>query len=178
MPEDRAQAFLQMIRRSQRGRLKLYLGYGPGVGKTYQMLSEAHRLKKEGIDVVVGLVETHGRAETAKLLDDLEIVPRRKMEYRGIVVEEMDVDAILARRPQVVAVDELAHTNVPGSRNGKRYQDVQDILAAGIHVISTLNIQHLESLYNTVEQLIGVRVRERIPDSVLAEADQVINIDL
>ena len=178
MPEDRAQVFLQMIRRAERGRLKIYLGYGPGVGKTFQMLSEAHRLKREGIDVVIGLVETHGRAETAKLLDDLEIIPRRQVEYRGIVVEEMDVDAILARHPQVVMVDELAHTNVPGSRNSKRYQDVQDILAAGIHVISTLNIQHLESLYNTVEQLIGVKVRERIPDSVLAEADQVVNIDL
>ena len=167
-----------MIRRSQRGRLKVYLGYGPGVGKTYQMLTEAHRLKKEGIDVVVGLVETHGRAETAKLIDGLEVIPRRSVEYHGIVVEEMDVDAVIARHPQVVVVDELAHTNVPGSRNAKRYQDVQDILAAGIHVISTLNIQHLESLYNTVETLIGVKVRERIPDSVLAEADQIVNIDL
>ena len=167
-----------MIRRSSRGRLKIYLGYGPGVGKTYQMLLEAHRLKGEGIDVVVGLVETHGRAETAKLIDGLELVPRRKVEYRGIIVEEMDVDAILARKPQVVVVDELAHTNVPGSRNSKRYQDVQDILAAGIHVLSAMNVQHVESLYNTVEQLIGVKVRERIPDSVLAEADQVVNIDL
>jgi two-component system sensor histidine kinase KdpD len=178
MAEDRAQAFLHMIRRARRGRLKLYLGYGPGVGKTYQMLSEAQRLKPQGIDVVVGLVETHDRAETAKLVEGLEVIPRRRIDYRGIVVEEMDVDAILQRQPQVVLVDELAHTNVPGSRNPKRYQDVQDILAAGIHVISTLNVQHLESLYNTVEQLIGVRVRERIPDSVLAEADQVVNIDL
>jgi two-component system sensor histidine kinase KdpD len=178
MAEDRAQAFLQMIRRSQRGRLKLYLGYGPGVGKTFQMLSEGQRLRHEGIDIVVGLVETHGRAETQKLVDGLELVPRRKIEYRGITVEEMDVDAVINRRPQVALVDELAHTNAPGSRNAKRYQDVQDILAAGIHVISTLNIQHLESLYNTVENLIGVKVRERIPDSVLAEADQVINIDL
>jgi two-component system sensor histidine kinase KdpD len=178
MPEDRAQAFLQLIRKSQRGRLKVYLGYGPGVGKTYQMLQEAHRLKKDGIDVVAGLVETHGRAETAKLIDGLELIPRRKSEYHGIVVEEMDADAILQRRPQVVIVDELAHTNVPGSRNTKRYQDVQDILGAGIHVISALNVQHLESLYNTVEQLIGVKVRERIPDSVLSEADQVVNIDL
>jgi two-component system sensor histidine kinase KdpD len=176
--EDRAQAFLQMIRRSQRGRLKLYVGYGPGVGKTYQMLSEAHRLKKEGIDVVVGLVETHGRADTARLIDGLEVIPRRKVEYRGIVVEEMDVDAIIQRHPQVAIVDELAHTNLPGSRNAKRYQDVQDILVAGIHVISALNIQHLESLYNTVENLIGVKVRERLPDAVLAEADQVVNIDL
>jgi len=167
-----------MIRRSQKGRLKVYLGYGPGVGKTYQMLQEAHRLKKDGIDVVVGLVETHGRVETAQLLEGLEIIPRRHVEYRTIDVEEMDVDAIIARKPQVVVVDELAHTNVPGSRNDKRYQDVQDILAAGIHVISAMNVQHLESLYNTVEQLIGVTVRERLPDSVLAEADQIVNIDL
>jgi len=178
MPEDRAQSFLQMIRRSQRGRLKVYLGYGPGVGKTYRMLQEAHRLQKEKIDVVVGLIETHGRAETASLAEGLEVIPRRKVEYHQIIVEEMDVDAVIARRPQVVIVDELAHTNVPGSKNSKRYQDVQDILAAGIHVISALNIQHLESLYNTVEQLVGVKVRERLPDSVLAEADQIINIDL
>jgi two-component system sensor histidine kinase KdpD len=178
MPEDRAASFLQMIRRSQKGRLKVYLGYGPGVGKTFQMLQEAHRLKKEGIDVVVGLVETHGRAETERLIEGLEVITRRKTEYRGIVVEEMDVDAIIARRPQVAIIDELAHTNVPGSRNAKRYQDVQDVLAAGIHVISALNVQHLESLYNTVEQLIGVKVRERLPDAILGEADQVVNIDL
>jgi len=179
MPDDRAQTFLQMIRRSQRGRLKVYLGYGPGVGKTYRMLLEAHRLKNQDqIDVVVGLVETHGRPETEKLLDGLEIVPRRKVEYHQIVLEEMDADAVINRHPQVAIVDELAHTNVPGSKNSKRYQDVQDILAAGIHVITTMNIQHLESLYNTVEQLVGVKVRERIPDSVLAEADQIVNIDL
>jgi two-component system, OmpR family, sensor histidine kinase KdpD len=178
MPENRANSFLQMIRRSQRGRLKVYFGYGPGVGKTYQMLSEGHRLKQDGIDVVVGLVETHGRAETAKLIEGLEVTPRRRVEYHGIAVDEMDVDAILARRPAVVLIDELAHTNVPGSRNGKRYEDVQEILASGIHVITTLNVQHLESLYNTVEQLIGVRVRERLPDAVLADADEVVNIDL
>ena len=178
MPDDRAQTFLQMIRRSQRGLLKVYLGYGPGVGKTYRMLQEAHRLKKEGIDVVVGLVETHGRAETAQLIEGLEVIPRRRVEYHQIIVEEMDADAVINRHPQVAIVDELAHTNVPGSKNTKRYQDVQDILAAGINVISALNIQHLESLYNTVEQLVGVKVRERIPDSVLAEADQIINIDL
>ena len=178
MAEDRAQAFLQMIRRSERGRLKVYLGYGPGVGKTFQMLSEAHRLKKEGIDVVVGLVETHNRAETAALVDGLEVIPRRKVEYHNIIVEEMDVDAVIARHPTVAVVDELAHSNLPGSRNAKRYQDVQDILAAGIHVISALNVQHLESLYNMVERMIGVKVRERLPDSVLAEADQIVNIDL
>ncbi len=178
MPEDRAANFLQMIRRSQRGRLKIYLGYGPGVGKTYLMLQEGHRLKADGIDVVVGLVETHGRAETVKLVEGLEVVPRRKVDYRGITIEEMDVDAILARKPQVALIDELAHTNAPDSRNPKRYQDVQEIIAAGIHVITTLNVQHLESLYNTVEKLLGVKVRERIPDSVLADADEVINVDL
>jgi two-component system sensor histidine kinase KdpD len=178
MPEDRAHAFLQMIRRSQRGRLKVYLGYGPGVGKTYQMLQEGHRLKRDGIDVVVGLVETHGRQETAKLVEGLEVIPPRKIEYRGVVIEEMDIDAVLARKPQVALVDELAHTNAPDSRNPKRYQDVQELLAAGIHVISAMNVQHLESLYNTVENLLGVRVRERVPDSVLAEADIIVNVDL
>ena len=167
-----------MIRRSQRGHLKIYLGYAAGVGKTYRMLQEAHQLKDEGIDVVVGLVETHGRVDVAKLLEGLEIIPRRRQEYRGIILEEMDVDAILARRPQIALVDELAHTNVPGSRNAKRYQDVQDILAKGIHVISTLNIQHLESLYDVVEKASGVRVHERLPDAILAEADQIVNVDL
>ena len=152
MPEDRADAFLRMIRRSQRGRLKIYLGYCAGVGKTYQMLQEGHRLKDEGIDVVIGLLETHGRADIARLAQGLEVVPRRRQEYHGIAVEEMNVDAVLARKPQVALIDELAHTNVPGSRNAKRYEDVQDILAAGIHVISTLNVQHLESLYNIVEE--------------------------
>ncbi|MGA2587941.1 MAG: PTS sugar transporter subunit IIA [Candidatus Aminicenantales bacterium] len=178
MPEDRADDFLRMIRRSQRGRLKIYLGYSAGVGKTYQMLQEGHRLKNEGIDVVIGLLETHGRADIAKLARGLEVVPRRRQEYRGIAVEEMDMDAVLTRKPQVALVDELAHTNVPGSRNPKRYEDVQDILAAGIHVISTLNVQHLESLYNIVENTVGVKVRERLPDSILAEADQIVDVDL
>jgi two-component system sensor histidine kinase KdpD len=178
MPETRASKFLDLIRRSERGRLKVYLGYGPGVGKTYQMLQEAHRLKADAIDVVVGLVESHGRAETEQLVAGLEVLPRRKIEYHGITVEEFDVDACLARKPQVAIVDELAHTNVPGSRNAKRYEDVQELLASGIHVITAMNVQHLESLYNTVESLVGVKVRERIPDSVLADADQVVNIDL
>ncbi|HEY7117286.1 MAG TPA: sensor histidine kinase KdpD, partial [Tepidisphaeraceae bacterium] len=178
MPDNRPSSFLQVIRRSQRGRLKVYLGYGPGVGKTYQMLEEGHRLKDDSVDVVVGLVETHGRVHTQKLVEGLQVLARRRVEYHGITVEEMDLDAILARKPEVVLIDELAHTNVPGSRNAKRYQDVQEILAAGIHVITTLNVQHLESLYNTVEELIGVKVRERLPDSVLAEADQVVNIDV
>ena len=177
-PENRAESFLQIIRRAERGRLKIYLGYSPGVGKTYQMLQEANRLKADGVDLVAGIVETHGRAETAKLLEGLELIPRRKVEYHGVIMEEMDLDAILKRKPQIVLVDELAHTNLPGSKNTKRYQDVQDLVAAGIHVISTLNLQHLESLYNTVEKLIGVKVTERLPDSVLAEADQVVNVDL
>ncbi|HWP45955.1 MAG TPA: PTS sugar transporter subunit IIA [Candidatus Limnocylindrales bacterium] len=178
MSNHRSESFLQLIRRAERGRLKVYLGYAAGVGKTYQMLREGHRLKAEGIDIVIGIVETHGRAETARLIEGLEVIPRRCVQYRGITLEEMDVEAILARKPQVVLVDELAHTNLPGSRNLKRYQDVQDILAAGIHVITTLNIQHLESLYNTIENLIGVKVKERLPDSILAEADQVVNVDL
>ena len=178
MPEERADTFLRLIRRAGRGRLKVYLGYGAGVGKTYQMLLEGHRLKDEGIDVVVGLVETHGRAETARLIEGLPVVPRRRQEYRGVILEEMDMDAVLDRKPQVALIDELAHTNVPGSRNPKRYQDVQDILAAGIHVISTLNIQHLESLYDMVEKATHVKIRERIPDTILAEADQLVNVDL
>ena len=176
--ENKADTFLTMIRRAQRGHLKVYLGYAAGVGKTYQMLLEGRRLKEEGIDVVVGLVETHGRIETERLLKGLEVIPRRRQEYRGIAVEEMDVDAILVRKAQVALIDELAHTNVPGSRNDKRYQDVQDILAAGIHIITTLNIQHLETLYDTVEKAVGVKVRERLPDKVIAEADQIVNVDL
>jgi two-component system sensor histidine kinase KdpD len=178
MLEDKTGSFLRIIRSAQRGRLKVYLGYCAGVGKTYQMLLEGHRLKAEGIDVVIGLVETHGRAETANLIDGLEVVPRLRQEYRGITVEDMDVDAVIARKPQVALIDELAHTNIPGSRNPKRYQDVQDILAAGIHVITTVNVQHLESLYDTVEKSVHVKVRERMPDTVLAEADQIVNVDL
>src|SRR5512134_2753872 len=178
MTEERADTFLRLIRRTARGRLKVYLGYGAGVGKTYQMLLEGHRLKDEGIDVVVGLVETHGRAETARLIEGLEVVPRRRQEYRGVFLEEMDLDAVVSRKPQVALIDELAHTNIAGSRNPKRYQDVQDILAEGIHVITTLNIQHLESLYDMVEKATHVKIRERIPDTVLGEADQLVNVDL
>jgi two-component system, OmpR family, sensor histidine kinase KdpD len=178
MSDERANAFLRMIRHSQRGRLKVYLGYGPGVGKTYQMLQEGHRLADEGIDVVVGYLETHGRADIIKLGEGLETLPRRRQDYHGVPLEEMDVEALLSRKPQVALIDELAHTNTPGSANPKRYQDVQDILAAGIHVITTLNVQHLESLYNLVEKAIGVKVRERLPDSVLAQADQIVDVDL
>ncbi len=178
MSDDRANAFLRLIRLSRRGRLKVYLGYSAGVGKTYQMLQEGHRLKSDGIDVVIGLLETHGRADIVNLARGLETVPRKCQDYHGIALEEMDVEAVIARRPQVALIDELAHTNVPGSSNAKRYEDVQEILAAGIHVISTLNVQHLESLYNVVETSIGVKVRERLPDSVLAEADQIVDVDL
>ncbi|MGD1047387.1 MAG: PTS sugar transporter subunit IIA [Candidatus Krumholzibacteriaceae bacterium] len=178
MAEDRANSFLRIIRRAQRGRLKVYLGYSAGVGKTYQMLQEGHRLKEQGIDVVIGLLETHGRVDIARLAEGLEVVARRRQDYHGITAEEMDADGVLARKPEVALIDELAHTNLPGSRNPKRYEDVQDILAAGIHVITTLNVQHLESLYNTVEKAVGVKVRERLPDSILAEADQIVDVDL
>jgi len=178
MNNDRADNFLRLIRRSRRGRLKIYLGYAAGVGKTYQMLLEGRRIKEDGVDLAVGLVETHGRAETEALLAGLEVIPRRRVSYRGIEIGEMDLDAILSRRPSVALVDELAHANVPGSRNAKRYQDVEELLAAGIHVISTLNVQHLESLYETVERATKVKVRERIPDHVVAEADQIVNVDV
>jgi two-component system sensor histidine kinase KdpD len=174
----RPEQFLALIRQQQRGRLKVYLGFAPGVGKTYEMLQEAHRLKKQGVDVVIGVVETHGRADTAALVEGLEQVRRRKVEYRGIVLEEMDVDTILARRPTVVLVDELAHTNAPGGTHAKRYEDVEELLRAGINVLSTLNVQHLESLYDAVERFTGTRQKERVPDAVLQQADQVVNVDL
>ncbi|RJR44352.1 MAG: PTS sugar transporter subunit IIA [Desulfobacteraceae bacterium] len=167
-----------MIRRSRRGRLKIYLGYCAGVGKTYQMLLEARRLREEKIDVVAGFVETHGREEPELLLEGIERTPRRRIVYRGIEIDEMDPAAILARRPGVVLIDDLAHTNVPGSRNPRRYQDVEEILSAGIHVISSVNIEHLESLYETVERATGIRVRERIPDRIVSEADQIVSVDI
>jgi two-component system sensor histidine kinase KdpD len=170
--------FLNLIRRQTRGRLKVYLGSAAGVGKTYAMLREGHRLMAQGVDVVIGLVETHGRAETVEQIGNLEIIPPRVIEYRGVKLNEMNVDAILARRPTVCLVDELAHTNAPGSRHPKRYQDVEDLLHAGIHVITTVNIQHLESLYDEIERVTTVKVKERIPDRVLAEADQLVNIDI
>jgi two-component system sensor histidine kinase KdpD len=170
--------FLNLIQRQKRGRLKIYLGYAAGVGKTYEMLLEAQRLKRQGVDVVIGMVETHGRPETAAQIGDLEQVPRRRIEYHGVVLEEMDLDALLRRNPTVALVDELAHTNAPGSRNAKRYQDVEELLRAGINVISTLNIQHLETLHDIVEKATGVRVKERIPDYVLGLADQLVNVDL
>ena len=170
--------FLNLIRRQERGRLKVYLGSAAGVGKTYAMLREGHRLKEQGVEVAVGIVETHGRADTQAQIGDLEIVPPRTLEYRGVTLKEMDLDAILARRPTACLVDELAHTNAPGSKFGKRYQDVEELLRAGIHVITTVNIQHLESLFDRVEKATGVKVKERLPDSVLADADQIVNVDL
>jgi K+-sensing histidine kinase KdpD len=161
-----------------RGRLRIFLGAAPGVGKTYTMLEAAHVRKQEGVDLIVGVVETHGRPETEELLQDLEIVPRRQIEYRGKVLAEMDLDAILARRPQLVLVDEFAHTNVPGSRHPKRYLDVEELLAAGIDVYTTVNIQHLESLNDAVAQITSIRVRETIPDRLLDDAAEIELVDL
>src|SRR5262245_38482602 len=173
-PED----FLELVERAKRGRLKVYIGPAAGVGKTYQMLEEAHVLQKRGVDVVLAFIETHGRAETAALIEGLEVIPRRRFEYRGVLVEELDLEAVLARRPQVAIVDELAHTNVPGWRNKKRYQDVFELLDAGINVICAFNVQHLESLNDLVKQATDVVVRETVPDSFLKQADQVVNLDL
>lgn len=164
--------------RPQRGRLRVYLGMAAGVGKTYAMLNEGHRRKNRGTDVVIGFVETHHRPLTGAQIGDLEIVPRKRIQYKGVTLEEMDVDAILARKPAVALVDELAHTNAPGSRNLKRYQDVEELLAAGITVITTLNIQHLEGLNDIVESITGVRQRETLPDSILDSADEVELVDI
>ncbi|MEO7717180.1 MAG: universal stress protein [Capsulimonas sp.] len=178
-PEELLARLKRDERQAGRGRLKLFLGFAAGVGKTYEMLSEANRRKSErGQDVVIGYVETHGRKDTQAQIGDLEIVPRKKVEYKGASFEEMDTEAIIARKPQWVIVDELAHTNVPGSGHAKRYEDVMDILAAGINVLSAMNVQHLESLNDTVHQITGVRVRETVPDCVLAEAGEIISIDI
>jgi two-component system sensor histidine kinase KdpD len=173
-----AQDFLELVQRSRRGRLKLYLGFAAGVGKTWRMLEEGHALKQRGVDVVAAFIETHRRAETEAQIRDLEVVPRRAVEYRGVLVEEMDLDAVLARAPAVVIVDEIPHTNLPGSKNRKRYQDVIDLLGAGINVIGALNIQHLESLNDLIARTTGVTVRETVPDSFLEQADQIVNLDL
>ncbi len=166
------------IRSARRGKHKIFIGMAPGVGKTYKMLEEAHRLKDEGIDVVIGIVETHGRRETAEKTRGLEVVSRNTIVVKNVALEEMDTDAIIARSPQLVLVDELAHTNIPGSQREKRYQDVEIILAAGIDVYSTVNIQHLESLNDLVARITGIIVRERIPDRLLDVADQVVVIDV
>ena len=171
-------ALLREAEKSQRGRLKIFLGAAPGVGKTYEMLSAAQMRLRENIDVVIGVVETHGRAETEALTVGLEVVPRRSIEYRERTLTEMDLDAILERRPRLVLVDELAHTNAPGSRHPKRYLDVEELLAAGIDVYTTLNIQHVESLNDVVAKITRIRVRETVPDSVIERADDIELIDL
>jgi two-component system sensor histidine kinase KdpD len=173
-PED----FLRLIEKAKRGRLKIYVGHAAGVGKTYQMLEDASLLKKRGVDVIVGYVETHGRVETGEKLEGLPIIPRRRVEYKGKVLEEMDLPAILERKPEIVVVDELAHTNVPGLEHEKRFQDVEEILAAGISVMTTVNIQHVESLFDVVTRATGVDVRERVPDRMLRQADAIVNVDL
>lgn len=163
---------------SRRGKLKIFMGYAAGVGKTYKMLEEAHELKSHGVDVAIGYFESHGRAETIAKTEGLETIPRQKIDYRNSVFEEMDTNAILARHPQVCLVDEYPHTNVPGSERCKRWEDVEAILAAGIDVLTTMNIQHLESLNDQVWQISGIRVRETIPDWVVRQADEVVMIDL
>lgn len=173
-----AEEFLQLINSSKRGKLKIYIGMSAGVGKTYRMLQEAHVLLQNGIDVKIGYVETHNRKETHDLLEGLPIIPRRKLFYKGKELDELDVPAIIVLRPEIVIIDELAHTNIEGSKNKKRWQDVFEILDAGINVISAVNIQHLESLNNEVKTVTGIEVTERIPDTVLASADEVVNIDL
>src|SRR6202789_543222 len=173
-----ADDFLAIIRRQKAGKLKIYLGPCAGVGKTYSMLVEGNRLKKSGVDVVIGYVEPHARPVTVAQIGDLEIIPPQLTQYHGTTLREMDVDAVIARKPAVALVDEMAHTNAPESKNRKRYEDVEDLMRAGINVISTVNIQHLESLYNIVEQATGVRVKERVPDEFLLKADQIVNIDL
>src|SRR6266478_4668779 len=172
------ESLLAAAEKEGRGRLKIFLGAAPGVGKTYEMLQSAQAKRREGVDVVVGVVETHGRRETEALLKDLEIIPRREVEYNGHRLTEIDLDAILKRRPQLVLVDELAHTNAPGSRHPKRYLDVEELIAAGIDVFATLNIQHVESLNDVVAKITRIRVRETVPDSILDQADDIEVVDL
>ena len=176
--EQSVQHFLDLIRKSKRGKFKIYIGMSAGVGKTYRMLQEAHNLLGNGIDIRIGYVETHGRKETAALVDGLPIIPRRKVFYKGKELEELDVQTIINTHPEVVIVDELAHTNVPGSKNEKRWQDTLEILDAGINVISALNIQHIESINGQVRTITGIEVTERVPDKMLQLADEVVNIDL
>jgi two-component system sensor histidine kinase KdpD len=170
--------FLDLVKKSRRGKLKIYIGMSAGVGKSYRMLQEAHALQRNGIGIQIGYIETHNRAETHALLHGLPVIARRKTFYKGKELEEMDLQAIINRHPEVVIVDELAHTNIEGSKNSKRWQDVLDILEAGISVITAVNIQHLESLNEDVEQITGIAITERIPDKILDLADEVVNIDL
>lgn len=180
MPErdKNVEHFIELIRQSRRGKFKIYIGMSAGVGKTFRMLQEAHTLLRNGVDVKIGYIETHNRKETHALLDGLPVIPRRKLFYKGKELEELDVQAVLNLHPEVVIVDELAHTNIEGSKNEKRWQDVMEILDAGINVISALNIQHIESLNEEVKNITGIEVAERVPDNVLKLADEVVNIDL
>jgi two-component system sensor histidine kinase KdpD len=177
-PATAADRLLARLQDRKRARLRVYIGAAPGVGKTYLMLRDAHLLRERGLDVAVAFVETYGRAETDAQIGPLEVIPRRRVPYRGVDVEEMDLDAVLARRPAVALVDELAHTNVPGSRHPKRFEDVLELLNAGIHVMTAVNIQHIETLNDTIARLTGVRVRETVPDTFLERADEVINVDV
>jgi two-component system, OmpR family, sensor histidine kinase KdpD len=172
------EALLARLKEGERAALRVYVGAAAGVGKTYRMLEDAHHLRRQGADIVLAFVEPHGRAETAALIGDLEQVPPRKIEYRDVVLEEMDLDAVVARAPQFAVVDELAHTNVPGSKNRKRYEDVLELLDHGINVITAVNVQHLESLNDAVARTTGVRVQETVPDSFLKRADEVVNVDV
>ncbi len=176
--EQSVEHFLELIKRSRRGKFKIYIGMSAGVGKTYRMLLEAHALLRSGIDVKIGYIETHNRKETEALIEGLPVIPRRKLFYKGKELEEMDLKAIISLRPEVVIVDELAHSNIEGSQNEKRWQDVRDIFNAGINVISAVNIQHIESINEEVEKITGASINERIPDKVLQLADEVVNIDL
>jgi two-component system sensor histidine kinase KdpD len=173
-----AESLLAKLTEGERASLRVYIGAAPGVGKTYQMLEDAQQLKRQGVDIVIAFVEPHGRADTAALVGDLERLPLRRIEYRGVTLEEMDVDSVVVREPAIAVVDELAHTNVPGSKNSKRYEDVLAILDSGISVITAGNIQHIESLNDAVARTTGVRVRETIPDYVLRRADEVVNVDV
>ena len=172
------ESLLASLKTGERARLRVYIGAAPGVGKTYQMLEDAHLLKKQGADIVVAAVESHGRTDTEAMVGDLEQVPMHQIEYRGVALKEMDVDTVIQRHPEIAIVDELAHTNAPGSKNTKRYQDVLDLLGAGISVITAVNIQHLESLNDVVTRSTGVRVRETVPDFILRRADEVVNVDV
>ncbi len=173
-----AQSVLAKQEQAHQARLRLYIGAAPGVGKTYQILEEAHLLKRQGADIVIGFIEPHGRAETEALIADLERVPLKYIVYRGVTLSEMDIDAVIARKPAIAVVDELAHTNAPGSKNHKRYEDVLDLLDQNISVISAVNVQHLESLNDAIARITGVRVRETVPDHFLRRADEVVNIDV
>ncbi len=172
------QHFLDLIKKSRRGKFKVYIGMSAGVGKTYRMLQEAHALLRNGIDVKIGFIETHNRKDTLELCRGLPVIPRRKLFYKGKELEELDVPSIITARPEVVIIDELAHSNIEGSKNEKRWQDVMELLEAGISVVSAVNIQHIESLNEEIKNITGIEVKERIPDSVIARADEVVNIDL